>query len=263
MKIGYFQFEPRFGDSSANLDCILRGLDGADADLMVLPELALTGYYFESRSQAMALAETPEESSAVRELVALCARKSMMLAIGFAERAGDRVYNSALLLGEDGILHTYRKLHLFNTEKECFDPGDRPLDVVDAGGARLGLMICFDWRFPEVARSYAVQGAQILCHPANLVIPEHCQRVMKVRCLENHIFAVTANRYGADRTGRGDIAFTGLSQVVDPRGGVLHRGPAGEDELFIAEIDPAEADDKTVTPRNDCMADRRPECYRL
>ena len=89
----------------------------------------------------------------------------------------------------------------------------------------------------------------------------HCQSAMVTRCLENNVFAVTANRYGADKRPHGEIKFTGKSQIAGPRGKVLHRGPGQRDELFVMDIDPAEAHDKFLTPLNDVLEDRRPEFY--
>mgnify|MGYP001480852078 CR=1 FL=1 len=109
---------------------------------------------------------------------------------GLAECDGNALYNSAVVLGSGGVIGKYRKVHLFNTEKKFFQPGNLPLPVFDIGGAKVGIMICFDWRFPETARTLALKGAQIVAHPSNLVLP-HCPQSMIVRCLENRIFAVT------------------------------------------------------------------------
>jgi len=128
-------------------------------------------------------------------------------------------------------------------------------------GARIGMMICFDWAFPEIARSLALQGADLLCHPSNLVLPGHCQLAMRARCLENGIFAITANRCGEDRRPQGTLRFTGRSQIVGTRGEVLVRAPAATAAVRVAEIDPASSRDKNLTPRNHLLRDRRPEFY--
>jgi predicted amidohydrolase len=123
------------------------------------------------------------------------------------------------------------------------------------------MMICFDWVFPETARCLALEGAQIIAHPSNLVL-EWCQRAMFARSVENRVFTVTANRIGTeDRAGR-KLTFTGASQIVSPSGEYLVRAPGTEEHVAVAELDPAEADDKHVTELNDLWQDRRPELYR-
>ncbi len=260
MKIGFFQFRPFFGKVSKNLGIVLDALAQVEADLIVLPELAFTGYYFADRSEALELAEDPDDSATVAELLALCRRRNVYLVTGFAERRRERLYNSALLLGPDGLVHSYRKLHLFYEEKRCFDPGDVPLSVQQVRGAKIGMMVCFDWAFPEVARTLALLGADIICHPSNLVLG-HCQRAMLTRCLENRVFAVTANRFGADKRPHGVLRFTGKSQIVAPGGVLLKRAPAQRQDLYVADIDPFEARDKRITEYNELLADRRPEFY--
>lgn len=260
MIVGYFQFHPAFGDVVGNRERVLEALAAVEADIVVLPELPFSGYHFADRAEALSLAEDPRRSPTVEALADLCRRRGLHLVTGFAERDGERLYNSALLIGPDGLQAVYRKLHLFNTETRVFDPGDTPLAVYEVAGARIGIMVCFDWAFPEVARTLAVRGAQVLCHPSNLVLT-YCQDAMLTRCLENRVFAVTANRYGPDSRAHGELVFTGQSQVVAPGGRRLHRGPADADELYLVEIDPDEANDKHITALNDLLADRRPDFY--
>lgn len=260
LKIGFFQFEPKFGAVTQNLTKVVSVLKKADADLIVLPELAFTGYYFQDRSDLITLSEDPKKSSTVDGLTQLCRERNFFLITGFAEKCADKIFNSALLIGPGGILHTYRKLHLFNTEKEYFDPGDTPLETVEVRGARVGMMVCFDWVFPEVARALALQGADVLCHPSNLVLPL-CQQAMLTRCLENLVYAVTANRIGADIRPHGGIKFTGQSQVVAPKGEIVYRATSYREELYITGIDPSLARNKFMTDRNDILRDRRPEFY--
>ncbi len=261
MKIGFYQYRPAFGRVSANLNKVLKKLEGVDADIIVLPELAFTGYYFKDRAETVGLAEDPQDSATVRALTELCSRNNFYLVTGFTERDGDRVYNSALLIGPDGIEHTYRKLHLFNEEKFWFDAGDIPLSVQTVRGARIGIMVCFDWVFPEVARVLALQGAEILCQPANLVLA-YCQQTMLTRSLENRVFSVTCNRFGADKRPQGELKFTGRSQIVAPNGDRIESAASQREALVITEIDPALAHDKHITQHNEVLADRRPEFYR-
>jgi len=257
---GYCQFRPRFGRVRENLEGVIRALRQVRADLIVLPELPFTGYHFRDRSEALALAEDPRDSDTVAALARLCKRKRMHLVTGFAERRRDRVFNSALLIGPQGLRHVYRKLHLFKDEKSCFDPGDIDLSVQTVNDFRIGMMVCFDWAFPEVARTLALKGAQLLCHPANLVLA-HCQQAMLTRSLENAVYAVTANRTGADRRPHGVLRFTGGSQITAPGGRLLHRAPAARAKIHVTALDMSAAGNKWLTPRNHLLRDRRPEFY--
>ena len=259
-RVGFFQFAPKFGEVATNLSKIMSALSSAEADIIVLPELAFTGYFFQDRSELASLAEDPATSPTISSLIGLCRDRNFFLVTGFAEKSADKIFNSALLVGSEGIIHTYRKLHLFNTEKEYFDFGDIPLETIELRGVKIGIMVCFDWAFPEVARVLALHGADLLCHPSNLVLM-HCQKAMATRCLENSVFAATANRYGSDIRPRGTLTFTGQSQLVAPNGELIYRAKPEEEELFIVEIDVTTARNKWITRNNELLEDRRPEYY--
>jgi len=259
--VGFYQFYPRFGRVEENLTRVVSALRSRRADIIVLPELAFTGYFFKDRQETFALAEDPKDSPTLNRLITLCREQEFYLVTGFAEREGHKVYNSAFLIGPEGLVHTYRKLHLFNTEKRCFDPGNLPLRVTEIRGMRVGMMVCFDWVFPEVARVLALQGAELLCHPSNLVLP-YCQQAMTTRCLENRVFAVTANRIGTEKRPHGELTFTGRSQVTAPDGSILHRARPDEEVLYTTDIDIEKARDKNLTGKNHLFQDRRPEFYK-
>jgi predicted amidohydrolase len=258
LRVGFYQFRPRFGDPAGNCARVVEKLARVRADLVVLPELPFSGYYFKDRREAKALAEEPRSSQIVSSLGALCRKRRFQIVTGFAERARDRVFNSALLIGPRGVRRTYRKLHLFNEEKKWFDPGDLELAVDRVGPARVGMMVCFDWIFPETARALAVRGADVIAHPSNLVLG-HCQQAMLTRSLENGVFSVTCNRFGEDRRPHGTLRFTGHSQVVGPRGALITRAAAQREALVVESIDLREARDKAITPRNHLLRDRRPD----
>lgn len=260
LRVGFYQYKPIFGKIEKNLNQVLRALKSVNADLIVIPELAFSGYYFRNREEVKSLAEDPRHSSTFDSLIPLCRERDFYLVAGFAEKAKDKYFNSACLIGPEGIIHTYRKLHLFNEEKNWFDPGDIPLQLNEVRGAKLGIMVCFDWIFPEVTRILAVQGADIICHPSNLVL-DYCQQTMLSRCIENGIFAITTNRYGEDKRPQGTLKFTGKSQIVAPKGVLLKRAPSQREMLFITEIDPILARDKNITALNQIITDRRPEFY--
>ncbi len=264
MRVGFLQFFPKFAlgedDKTKNIEKIRGFLEGTKADIIVLPELFATGYLFESRDELVRLAETPDGPT-VSALKDLSKEFNTALVGTVAERAGDDIFNTCYAVSGGEVLGTYRKVHLFDREKAMFAAGDTPFPVIDVKGARVGLMICFDWIFPEVARVLALEGAQILCAPSNLVLP-YCPAAMVTRCIENHVFAVLANRVGMERTGDIELEFVGMSEIVAPNGDILARAGREEEMLQVAEIDPADADDKMVTSTNDVLADRRPEFYR-
>ena len=157
----------------------------------------------------------------------------------------------------------YRKAHLFYEETIVFSPGDTGFQVWDIGVAKVGLLICFDWIYPEAARTLTLLGAEILCHPSNLVLP-HCPDAMVTRCLENRVFSITANRIGFDQRGDKErLTFIGNSEIVSPRGRILYRASGDREDLAIIDIDPAEARNKALNHYNDLVRDRRPDLYRL
>ncbi len=260
LRVGYLQFTPRFLDVGENYNRVLEYLEKTEADLVVLPELPFTGYNFETREQLERAAEIPAKSTGLKKIIKLCADKEMGVITGFAEKEDNKIYNSALFITGNGIEARYRKIHLFFREKIFFTPGNLPLQLYQFKGVRFGMMICFDWFFPEITRKYTLMGAQLICHPANLVL-SYCQDVMISRSVENLIYIITANRIGTEYAEHGDLTFTGASQIVAPKGKVLNRGATDSEEVFVAEIDPRIADDKNITEMNNLLTDRRPDFY--
>ncbi len=264
-KIGYVQTHPVFGDRKINLREATRLVeegvaDGANADLLVFPELAVSGYEFRDREELLTLAEPFETGETSRLFKELANRHQTTLVIGYPELADDHIYNSCLLALPNGELVNYRKVQLFSREKELYTPGDKEPPVVETPAGRIGLMICFDWIFPEIARILTLKGAQIIAHPANLVLP-YCQKAMYARSIENRVFTVTANRIGSEnRIGR-HLHFTGASQVLDPQGVTLLQAPTGLEIVSVVEINPEDADNKCMIPGNSLLQDRRVELY--
>ena len=263
MRIGIAKTHPVFGERNRNIAEALELIEKERADLWVLPELFATGYQFVDADEARALAEPVPDGPTTKALIEHAREHGCHVVAGLAERNGDRVYNAAVLVGPDGFLSCYRKVHRFCAEKEHFAPGDRSFPVIDVGIARIGLMICFDHLFPESARTLALQGADVIAHPANLVMPDLAQRTMAIRALENRVFTATANRVGTEsRTGE-TLVYTGRSQVVGPDGEVLVRFSPDRIETVVVDIDVERARDKRLTRWNDVLADRRPDQYRL
>jgi Predicted amidohydrolase len=262
MRVALVQSSPVLGEVESNLEALISAIRGCEAELYVLPELCLGGYDFVDAAEASRYACEPGG----REVAAL-AREARLrdagIVFGFAESApGGKLYNSAMIALPDGRMRVYRKTHLFAREKLLFSPGDTGFFVEGFRGLRVGLAICFDWIFPESFRSLALMGADLIAHPANLVLP-FCQRADFARAVENRVYVATANRVGAeDRTGRG-LCFTGESVAVGPGGNYLARLSPDRAEVAVVEVDPELARDKRLNEWNDLFEDRRPGMYAL
>jgi predicted amidohydrolase len=263
MKAAFYQCNPLFGKKDENLEKLLSAVQDTDADLLVLPEFFATGYQFVSKDEVEEFSEQIPGGHTTEFLAGLSRRKKFHIVAGIAEREGDRFFNSAVLTGPDGVIGVYRKTHLFFEEKLYFTPGDTGFKVWDTEAGRIGVMICFDWLFPESMRTLALMGADIVAHPSNLVLP-YCPGAMPYRCLENKVFAVTANRIGEERRKEGQVLkFIGQSEIVSPEARVLVRAPENEEALMAVEIDPHVSRDKSLNPFNNIFDDRRPEMYIL
>jgi len=209
------------------------------------------------------LAEEAGIGLSFRVLGEMATKGNFSIVYGFPEYDKGRLYNSAALINPDGEYFVYRKTHLFLKEKLWFSLGDTGFRVFEGkNGVQLGLMICFDWQFPEACRTLALKGAQIICHPSNLVLP-WCQQAMKTRSLENRVFSITSNRIGSEGTADNSVKFTGASQILDPKGNMLCSLGANDEAIVSYEIDPQTAMDKSITEVNDAFKDRRPEYYTL
>lgn len=258
MRISTIQTAPAILCRDDNIEHACRLLEQAKkTDIAVLPELFAAGYAFTSRDELFPLSEKAGCGPTSDALLDIASDNDMYIAAGFPERRGDALYNSQMLIGPEGLVEVYRKVHLFADEKRLFSPGNS-LSIVDIPDMRLGMMVCFDWFFPEHMRSLALGGAELVLHSANLVMP-YCPDAMVTRCLENRVYAATSNRVGTER----GLGFIGMSQITAPDGTILSRASADAEEVSEAEIDLENARSKEINPANDIFADRRPDVYRL
>lgn len=259
MKIGYVQTSPIFGDKEKNYKQVRALLDNVKADLIVLPELFAIGYTFISKKEAESMAEHPVGKTS-EFLIELANKTNAIIVGGFIEKDNSQIYNSSLIVSSKEVLGTYRKLHLYYKEKLWFSPGNKPLKVYKVDKVKIGVMICFDWFFPETTRTLALLGADIIAHPANLVLP-YCQNAMTTHCLVNHVFAVTANRIGDEARGTDSFTFTGGSQITSHKGKIVSSAPTDRVFADFTEIDINQARDKSINSYNDILKDRRPDFY--
>ncbi len=273
VRIAVAQYEPHVGELDGNLAQAVRWATAAateGADLIVLPELASSGYVFSDSDEAQRCAEDPDDGPTVRALRDVCAAHGCHIVAGLNERDGDCRHNSAILVGADGRLATYRKLHLYFDEQSWFEPGDE-LPIVDLPFGRVGIVICYDLWFPEPVRALALAGAEIIAVPTNWVASfkrtvwddrGYCQGdyVAMATAAQNGVVMACADRIGVER----DVTFIGASIIVGADGWPV-AGPAGkaDEELLVAEVDLDFVDRaRHRTPRNHLLTDRRPDAYR-
>jgi 5-aminopentanamidase len=260
MRVALVQTDPVFAAKEENLQQALSMMGSVAADLYVLPELFDCGYNFAEVDEVRSLAENYASGRTYKEILKFANEAKCIVVYGFAEAAGNVYYNAAAIVGYDGTTGLYRKIHLFDRENLFFQPGNLGFQIYDTKIGRIGLMVCFDWYFPESARTLALRGAQLIAHPSNLVLP-NCPDGMRTRCLENRVFAVTANRVGTENRRGHSLTFIGQSQITSSRGEILHRAPADKTEIEVREIDLAMADDKRLNSHNDLFRNRRPDMY--
>jgi len=249
------QFTIALGDIDANLAHVrqaLARLAGQGVQLAVLPEMWATGFAYK---QLPELAARTEEL--VTELATLSRQYGIVIIGSLPEPHGGKVYNTAYVLDQGELKGTYRKMHLFSLMQEdrFFDAGDRWL-VTDTSVGRIGVFICYDLRFPELARRLAIEGAEILVVPGEWPKPreEHWRTLLRARAIENQCYLVAANCCGLV----GKLDFFGMSLIVNPKGEVLAEGGYEAAEL-VATLDfSAMADWRAQIP---CFHDRKPELY--
>ncbi len=256
--IGFIQFNPVLGRQDKNikqLNILLNKIP--QADLVVIPELANSGYNFENNEQAYSLAEDLSNSVYLNFISEEAKKRKMFIVSGINEKEDGKLYNSSILVGPKGLVGKYRKIHLFWNEFDIFEKGNLGLPVFDLGFASVGMLICFDWVFPEVWRILALKGADIICHPSNLVLP-YAQQAVPVHGMINKTYNITANRYGTER----DVTFSGQSIISDPTGKTLYKSPSKADYVKVISADISLTRNKQITPRNNVFTDRRPDEYK-
>jgi predicted amidohydrolase len=268
--VAAIQMEPRISEPVRNLAHSLALISAAadrGATLLVLPELTNSGYVFASREEALALGEDAATGPAVTAWAELAARRRLHIVAGLCERVDDTLYNSAVVIGPQGVLGRFRKVHLWDQENRFFAAGDLGFPVFDLPFGRLGLFICYDGWFPESYRACALRNADIVCVPTNWVpMPAQpagrevmANTLVMAGAHSNGVFVVAADRVGTER----GQPFLGCSLIVGPTGFPL-AGPASptEEEILVATITPSEAAAaRRLNGFNHLLDNRRPEHY--
>ena len=268
--VACLQFEPRIGDPAANRETGLRLIEEvaqAGARLVVLPELSDSGYVFESREEAFGLAGTAAGSETLRLWADAARGRGLHIVGGFCEREGGRLFNSAAVVGPDGLIGVYRKTHLWDAENLWFEPGDHGFPVFATPFGRVGALICYDGWFPEAWRLLAMQGADIVCVPTNWVPmpsqPASLPSMSNILCMSaahsNSFYVAAACRVGTER----GQPFIGQSLIVNHEGWPI-AGPASQEapEVLTARINLADARRKRrLNDFNQLLRDRRTDLY--
>jgi predicted amidohydrolase len=270
VRIACVQMEPVVGEKDRNVRRTLERVEqaaGAGAGLIVLPELCNSGYVFESREEAFALAEEVPGGPTCRAWMDAARRQGLYLVAGMTEKDGEALFNTAVVIGPAGLIGKFRKVHLWNEENLFFEPGNLGFPVFRTPLGRIATFICYDGWFPESYRLCALQGADLVCIPTNWVpIPgqapgrEAMANVLVMAAAHaNSVFVAAADRVGVER----GQPFIGQSLIVSATGWPL-AGPASpeREEIIYAEANLADARRmRNWNQYNQVLRDRRTDVY--
>ncbi len=261
MKIASVQNNPVFGDKKGNIEKLFSLIDSKNAELYILPELCYTGYQFISKEEVENLSDKTD-SPFIHSFIEKAQEKNAGIIFGFIENDNGSFYNASMFVTPDGVIHIYRKTHLFYKEKLFFTPGNKGFDITEFRGIKIGMAICFDWIFPESFRTLALKGADLIAHSANLVMP-YCQQTDFARAIENKVYIVTSNRIGTESRDGESLTFTGESVVLSPKGEYLVRAGKNTEEINIFNLETELARNKALNPFNNVFEDRQKKYYNI
>lgn len=247
---------------SANRQKIYKYCVDIQSDIIVFPELALSGYCLGSRDFGFEIAETRNDET-YQNIQHIASKSNKIIIYGFPEKDHDKLFNSAAIIFPDATLSAiYRKTHLFLDEKNIFDKGDTGFFCIKDSNLdiNIGTLICYDWRFPESARTLGMQGADLIVMPSNL-ITHIWPKVMPARAIENKVYVAVANRIGIEKNDDDNVEFNGLSAVWSYNGDLLAVAGPESEEVITVEIHPEETRNKRINRGNHIIYDRRPEMY--
>ncbi|MEZ6067046.1 MAG: carbon-nitrogen hydrolase family protein [Planctomycetaceae bacterium] len=269
LQIAGIQMDITIGDIAGNLARMRSQIArqaAAGAGLVIFPECSATGYCFSSREECLAVAE-PVGSGITESMTSYCRDAGVHAVFGMVERDGDRLFNVVVLTGPQGVRSVYRKVHLpyLGLDMQT-TPGDRPFEVVDVDGVKIGLNICYDSAFPESSRCLALLGADLIVLPTNWPPGAEClaRTTIATRAMENAVYYAAINRVGDER----GFHFIGRSSICSPDGSELAVAESTGEQVLTATIDTDRSRRKHFirvpgTHEIDRMADRRPEMYGL
>ncbi len=257
LKLAQIQFAPQLGGQQNNLNKVEELIGKAEqADFIILPELANSGYNFTDRKHALALASAVEKSEFVEMLREISRKQNQYIVSGFHEKDGNELFNTSLFISPNGEIGKYRKIHLFMNEKQIFSKGNLGLPVFQTDDFTMGMLICFDYLFPEIWRIMALKEVEFIAHPSNLVTNK-AFKIVPAQAAINRFFVFTTNRIGSER----GISFAGKSFAVDTEGDVISEALPDKEEILITEFNPSLAHNKMITEKNHVLYDRFPDDY--
>lgn len=262
MKISLVQFSPEFGNIKSNSKKILDYCNNIESEIIVFPELAFSGYDFRNREEAFDLSFEFGKEYMI-DLQNISTKNNKIICVGFSERIGDKLYNSAaVFLPKEELSFTYHKVHLFFKERFIFNESEKGFLVkyYEDYDINVGLMICYDWRFPEASRTLALKGADIILCPSNLVTNVwHISTPS--RALENKVYLAIANRIGNENRNGTELLFNGGSVIHSYNGSDLIKASVHLEQTITAEISPEKTRDKSFNDFNNIFSDRRAGFY--
>jgi predicted amidohydrolase len=261
MYLSVIQFETIFNNKENNCKKILSYINEIDSDILVFPELATSGYYFTDINQLSKIAEKFDGNTR-KKVQKLSTDLDKIVVYGFPEIYKGKIYNSAaIIFPKPELSSIYRKTHLFYKERFVFEEGNTGFNVIEYNGLKLGTMICYDWRFPEAARTLSIKGADLIVCPSNLVTGVW-QNVMSSRALENKVYIAVSNKIGTESNDKDKLLFNGESAIYSYDGSYIAKAGKDEEEFITAEIIPSKTRNKSFNEINDIFKDRRPQFYK-
>jgi len=267
VRVAAGQMNPKLKRKDENLGKLIRMVEVAadnGVKLIAFPELALTGLMFDGLEEASSVAEEIPGPS-TEKIASTCQGLDLNVVIGLIEREGDKFYNTSVLIGPSGVIGKYRKTHCSAVGIDRYvQKGNDDFEVYETRFGKIGLVICYELRFPEIHRILALKGAEIIVNITNLAcnagLECHQDLLGPTRALENKVYLISASRVGSER----EFTFLGRSQIINMNGEVITEASQEKEELIQGIIEPAKARDKRVEwmPEQDLFADRRPELYK-
>ena len=258
MKIWFLQLDSKFWSIEKNIQQLEKQLENIQADLLVLPELFTTGYMFQDRLELEQYSEAIPDGQTVQKIIRLAKKHNTYLILGMPERQGTKLFDTTILVWPEGYVGKNQKKHVFYKENLIFDPGENAYEVFKTPIGNIGIMVCFDYMFPEVYRTLTLKGADILCLTCCLKTPpSKVMTVARANALSNGVYVIAVNRVGQERW----VNFSGCSEIIGPRMEILAQGKENKQDCQIIDIDINAAKDKTYNEFNDLIWDRRTNFY--
>lgn len=234
MRVGIFQYHVMH-DVNYNLDRLKVHLQQQKCEVVVLPELSMCGYLFESRSQLSACAEPVSSGRSTQSIMELSKQYSCTILFGLAEKENEKIFNTAVIVSKGRYIGKYRKIHLSDFEKKFFDRG-KENQVFEIDGIKIGIQICFDLWFPEISREQLRMGADILFVLANFG-GETTYHISKIRAIENLMPLVLCNRTGSETVPGMEAEFLGKSTAIDASGQRIYTALEKEEDFAFCDMD--------------------------